>query len=172
METLNKEERNSAFWKFLIMFSVTVIILCTALFFNFRVPAKENLVLKEQNKRLSEEFEFQKTFVEGVQEIKVTLDSINIEGKNIYFMDQLISRKLASLKEQVPDSSFVEQKTLYDCVIQLSLALQASKRELRDLQGMKKLINEYTESLQMYKDELEQAKRDLDICRQLSNSNN
>jgi len=171
MKPLNKKERSKAFINFIWMFLFTSLLIVGAVYFDFRVPLKENKVLKKDNTKLRKEYDFQMQFIGGVKDVKINLDSINMEGQNVFFLEQLVSRKLATMKEAIPSDGIAEQKAYYDYVIQLCLELQTAKRELRDLQGMKTMINDYKENLQRYKDEFNQAKRDLDICRQLSNVN-
>ena len=171
MKSLNKKERNKAFINFIWMFLFTIILIVGAIYFDFRVPLKENKVLKADNSKLRKEYDFQMEFINGVRDVKSNLDSINMEGQNVFFLEQLVSRKLATMKESIPGDGLAEQKAYYDYVIQLCLELQTAKRELRDLQGMKSMIQDYKENLQRYKEECNQAKRDLDICRQLSNMN-
>lgn len=168
MEPLNKKERNTAFWKFLAFFLVTVILVITAVFINFQVPLKENRLLRAEYEKLNQEMEFQSRFANEIHEVEGILDSINREGQNVMYLEQLASTKLAAMKESIPANDSLRQREMYDYVIQALLSLQDNKRNLRSSNESRTLVNEYRENLERYKDALEQARRDLDICRQLA----
>lgn len=168
MEALNKKERRRAFWKFLAFFLITILFITGAVYINFQIPVEENEVLRTQYERLNYELEFQTDFAKSIREIKVTLDSINQSGQNVMYLEQVVSTKLAGVKESVPETDSLRQYKLYDYVIQTMLALQESKRKLRDLREAQELIGDYQQNMERYKEALEQTRRDLDICRQLS----
>lgn len=168
MEALNKKERRRAFWTFLAFFLVTLLFVTGAVYINFQIPVEENRVLRTKYEQLNDEFEFQTEFAKSIREVKVTLDSINRSGQNVMYLEQVISTKLAGVKESVPPNNRLHQHKLYDYVIQAMLALQESKRRLRDLREARQLIGDYQQNIERYKEALEQSRRDLDICRQLS----
>lgn len=168
MESLNKKERRRAFWTFLAFFLVTLLFVTGAVYMNVQIPVEENKVLRAQYAQLDQELEFQTDFAESIREVKVTLDSINQSGQNVMYLEQVISTKLAGVKESIPQNDSLRQHKLYDYVIQTMLALQESKRRLRDLREAQQLIGDYQQNVERYKETLEQTRRDLDICRQLS----
>lgn len=135
---------------------------------NVQIPVEENKVLRAQYAKLDQELEFQTDFAESIREVKVTLDSINQSGQNVMYLEQVVSTKLAGVKESIPQNDSLRQHKLYDYVIQTMLALQESKRRLRDLREAQQLIGDYRQNVERYKEALEQTRRDLDICRQLS----
>ena len=49
---LNTSERSSAFWKFFLFFILSVIMVTSAVYFNFRLPHKENELLKEKAEKM------------------------------------------------------------------------------------------------------------------------
>lgn len=168
MEPLNKKERRRAFWKFLAFFSITILFVTGAVYINVHIPVEENEDLRAKYEQLNNELEFQTDFANSIREVKVTLDSINQSGQNVMYLEQVVSTKLAGVKESVPESDSLRQQRLYDYVIQTMLALQESKRMLRDSRESQNLIGDYQQNIERYKEALEQSRRDLDICRQLS----
>lgn len=168
MEALNKKERRRAFWKFLAFFLITILFITGAVYINFQIPVKENKVLRTKYERLNHELEFQTDFAKRIREVQVTLDSINQSGQNVMYLEQVVSTKLAGVKESIPESDSLRQHKLYGYVIQTMLILQESKRKLRDLREAQKLIGDYQQNVERYREALEQTQRDLDICRQLS----
>lgn len=168
MDPLNKKERRKAFWQFLAFFLITVVFIMGAVYINVQIPVKENEVLRAKHQRLSKELEFQTELASSIREVKTTLDSINHSGQNVMYLDQVISTKLAEVKESIPHADSLQQNKFYDYIIQTMLALQESKRKLRDLRNSKNLVDDYKNNMERYKKALEQAKRDLTTCRQLS----
>lgn len=168
MEPLNKKERKKAFWRFLTFFLVTVILVVAAVFINFQIPLKENRLLRAKHEKMNRELEFQTGFTKNMHEVEEILDSINHRGQNVMYLEQLVSNKLAGMKESIPGDDSLRQRKMYDAIIQALLALQDSKRHLREHEESRTLLAEYEQNIEHYREALDQAKRDLDICRQLS----
>jgi len=168
MEALNKKERRKAFWMFFAFFSVTILFVTGAVYMNVQIPVEENKVLRSKHEQINSEFDFQADFAKNIREIKATLDSINRSGQNVMYLEQVVSTKLAGVKESIPETDSLRQHKLYDYVIQSMLALQEAKRKVRDLKASQDLIGEYQQNIERYKEALDQTRRDLDICRQLS----
>lgn len=70
MEPLNSQERTVALFKFLGLFLVTILLVCTALYFDWEMPNKQIQMLKEENARLSQGYN-------NTRSILVTMDSIS-----------------------------------------------------------------------------------------------
>lgn len=172
MEPLNKRERVKAYYRFLLFFLITVVVIILAVFINYQIPMKENKILRVQYEQLNKELEFQTSFSRKMNEVQNILDSINNTGQNVPYLEQLVSTKLAAMKESIPVNDSLKQRKMYDYTIQTLLTLQDSKRNLRDYKESQVLIKQYEDNIQKYKDAYEQSKRDLDICRQLSNMGN
>ena len=168
MEPLNKKERKKAFWKFLAFFIVTILFVMGAVFINFDIPQEQKKLLAKENKILNRELDFQTDFSKGIRDVKAMLDSINQSGQNVMYLEQLVNTKLAGINQSIPDGDSLRQRKLYNHVIQSLLALQESKRKLRDLQNAQKLIQKYKKNIKRYKEALEQTEEDLSLCRQLS----
>ena len=62
MKPKNSKERRNSFLKFLALFLVTVGMIMAAVFFTYRVPTKENALLREQSKVIDTAMEFQSGF--------------------------------------------------------------------------------------------------------------
>lgn len=168
MQALNKRERNIALFRFLLLFVITTGIVVTAVYFDFRVPLAENKLLKRQGERSQKELAFQSEFSGRVAEVKTTIDSINNTGSNVFYLDQLISNKLAVIKESIPVKDSLTQRRLYDYVIHNLLSLQEAKRELRTLKDAELAMQSMRDNIEKYKSELEQTRREVLIYKQLS----
>ena len=89
MEVLNKTQRRSAYWFFVLFFLITVAVLITAVFFNAYFPFKENSLLKTENAKMKKEMETQEKFSFQLEKVKVAVDSMGIKGQNDFFNEKL-----------------------------------------------------------------------------------
>ena len=77
MEALNKKERSDAFASFLVFFLISVSLLLLAVFFAYRVPDKENDLLRKKLKKYERDFSFMNSYSQELDETKVLLDSMS-----------------------------------------------------------------------------------------------
>jgi len=167
MDILNKKERTSAFLLFLLMFIVTTGVLFFAIFFNYRLPLKENEVLKNENDKILAEFNFQKKFSEKIEHIGVLIDSLDKSPESFQFIEQNISFELVELKEKIPADSDQSLK-LYDNVILTITDLVNSKKLLLQVNDSKKEIDMLNTQIKAYEEENKELLRDLRLAQQLS----
>ena len=168
MRPINQKERSDLFWKFLLFFVITIILVTSAIYINVQLPVQENKLLKIRYDQVNKELEFQSVFSKKMNDVRNILDSINNSGQNVLYLEQLASTKLAGMKESIPPSDSIRHKAMYDHIIQTLIALQHSKRNLRDFKESQTALKQYEVNMQKYKEELDNVRRDLDICRQLS----
>ena len=102
MEVLNKTQRRSAYWFFVLFFLITVAVLITAVFFNAYFPFKENSLLKTENAKMKKEMETQEKFSFQLEKVKTTVDSIGVKGQNDFFNEKLALSILADMYKQLP----------------------------------------------------------------------
>jgi hypothetical protein len=130
-QVLNSQERNQAFLKFLLFFLITVVLIITAVFFNFRLPVRENKMLQAEVDIQRTQDVNQQKFVSAAQEMVTLLDSLDKKGTNFEQVNLSINSKLQEL-------AILQQKdnTIYgkmDKIMIDKLAeLQQSKRSLQD----------------------------------------
>jgi len=167
MDILNKKERTSAFLLFLLMFIVTTGVLFFAIFFNYRLPLKENEVLKNENDKILAEFNFQKKFSEKIEHISVLIDSLDKSPESFQFIEQNISFELVDLKEKIPADSDQSLK-LYDNVILTITDLVNTKKLLLQVNDSKKEIDMLNQQLKAYEEDNKDLLRDLKLATQLS----
>jgi energy-coupling factor transporter transmembrane protein EcfT len=94
---INTAERNSAFWKFLFFFVLTVAMIVTAIFFNTKLPFVENALLKEKAENANAQSLAQEKFNKSINEVKVLLDSMDKPQAQLNFINDNISNKLTNL---------------------------------------------------------------------------
>lgn len=167
MDILNKKERTSAFLLFLLMFIITTGVLFFAIFFNYRLPLKENEVLKNENDKILAEFNFQKKFSEKIEHIGVLIDSLDKSPESFQFIEQNISFELVELKEKIPADSDQSLK-LYDNVILTVTDLVNAKKLLLQVNDSKKEIDMLNTQIKAYEEENKDLIRELRLAQQLS----
>jgi hypothetical protein len=74
MKPKNLKERRKTFLRFLLLFLLTVASILTAVYFNFRVPKKENKLLKTKVRIVKKEMEYQNNFFKEMKSIKNMID--------------------------------------------------------------------------------------------------
>ncbi|WP_298479586.1 type VI secretion system TssO [uncultured Maribacter sp.] len=165
MKAKNEKERNKSFLKFMALFVVTTLLIMGAVFLNYRVPHKENELLRERAKLIEQETEFQRGFAAEIKGTRNLLDSLDLKGQNISYLNDLISQKLVGIQGSLPAKDSTFKYTMYKNILDILVDYQKSKKELNALSDAKNQIEEFQTELEKTQQELEQAKRDLDILR-------
>jgi len=167
MDILNKKERVSAFLLFLLMFVITSGVLFAAIFFNYRLPLKENEVLKTENDRILAEFNYQKGFSEKLDQVGVLVDSLDKAPESFQFIEQTINFELVRLKEKIPATSDQSVKMYTDVIINIK-ELVNTKKLLLQVNDSKKEIDALNNQVKAYEEENKDLIRELELVRQLS----
>ena len=165
MKPKNLKERRKTFLRFLLLFLLTVASVLIAVYFNFKVPKKENKLLKTQVRIVKKEMEYQNNFFSEMKSIKSMIDSLDIPGQNVSFQTKLINTKLVDLQKAIPTKDSTYKYDMYTSIVELYVELQNTKDELRSLSDSKSTIEEYKDALDKCRDDLKQAERDLFIAR-------
>lgn len=168
MDILNKKERLSAFLLFLLMFFITTAVLIAALFYNFKLPMKENELLKQENDKIQVQFAFQKQFSEKIEEITTMVDSLDKAPESFQFIEQKINFELVALNEKIPADIDQELK-VYDNTILTIKNLVNAKKMLLQGNDSKKEIDLLNNQIKSYEEENKDLIRDLEMLRQLNN---
>jgi hypothetical protein len=168
MDILNKKERLSAFLLFLLMFFITTAVLIAALFYNFKLPMKENELLKQENDKIQVQFAFQKQFSEKIEEITTMVDSLDKAPESFQFIEQKINFELVALNEKIPADIDQELK-VYDNTILIIKNLVNAKKMLLQGNDSKKEIDLLNNQIKSYEEENKDLIRDLEMLRQLNN---
>jgi len=69
MKPKNSKDRRASFLKFLALFVITITAVLFAVYFNFKVPNKENALLKDRVKSVENEMTFQDGFSKEMKSI-------------------------------------------------------------------------------------------------------
>ncbi|OAB78753.1 type VI secretion system transmembrane protein TssO [Cochleicola gelatinilyticus] len=165
MKPKNSKERKSGFLKFLLLFFVTTGTIVGAVYFNFKVPTRENDLLKEQAKLIDKEVEFQNEFSEKMANVKNLLDSLSVPGTNTRYINSLIGKELVDLQKTIPTKDDTYRYDMYTQIVTLYTELQDSKEKLDELKDSEGTIAEYKEALEKCRDDLKTAERELYVAR-------
>ena len=165
MKPKNSRERTNSFLKFLAIFLVTVAMIVVAVYFNFKIPSKENKLLREQAEVIKGEMEYQKAFYIEMKDLKVMIDSLDIPGQNMSYQNSLISTEIVDLQKNIPPKGSSHIYDMHMGIIQLYVELQTAKDKLHSLQDAEGIIEEYKEALERCQSDLKQSERELYIQR-------
>lgn len=139
-----------------------------AAFYGFNVPKKENELLRKMSEDVYENEQADRSFSEHMETVKHLIDSMDMPGINTPYMERLVSAELADLQASLPLEDSTYRRQMYSNIIQTYLELKNAKSILVETKDASAQAADCNNIIDRYKDELEQAQRDLDICRQLS----
>ena len=165
MKPKNNKERNSSFLKFLLLFLVTTGTVVGAVYFNYKVPSKENELLREQAKIMDEEMSYQSSFYEEMIATKLMIDSLDAPGANIKYLNSLISDKLVVLQKSIPTKDSTHLFDLHNSIVETYVELQETKDKLLELRDAESTIAEYEKALENCRADLKSTERELYIER-------
>ena len=139
-QALNAKERNRAFLKFSLFFVLTIVLVVTAIYFDFRMPLRENDYLQKEID-LQRQVEFnQGSFVNTMQMVVSLIDSLDKPGTNVAQIDAQLQQRLTELTglQQKDNSTYgklddVIQRRLWD--------LYTAKKELIRLSDSQSTIS-------------------------------
>lgn len=166
MKAKNTKERRNSFLKFLGLFLLTTATVVASIFFTYKVPIKENNILKENAEVFNEEMKFQNNFSKKMIKVKALIDSLDVPGQNIQYLNQLIGKDLVELQKSIPRKGTNTFKyDMYSDIVKLYVNIQDMKGKLRELNDAESTIEEYKVALEKSKEEFKQLERDLLIAR-------
>jgi hypothetical protein len=166
-QVLNSQERNQAFLKFLLFFLITVVLVIAAIFFNFRLPVRENKMLQSEVDVQRTQDVNQQKFVGSMQDAVLLLDSLDKKGVNFEQINLQLNSKMQEL-------AVLQQKdnTIYGkmdkMIIDKLTELQQAKRSLQDANAnLNKMSSAQTDLEKCQQDNL-QLHSQLDAFRKAS----
>lgn len=167
-QVLNAKLRNLAFLKFFFFFFLTISIIIAAVYFNFRIPSKENDLLREKIRNHEGQQYHQEQYVVLTETTKTLIDSLNKGGQLNPLLEREIVKQLDVMRSPIYSDNNLYATTnkntfnaLYDHYILSKRVLQLGET-IKQIDNLKKERDEY-------KTKYDEAQRDLNICR---NGNN
>lgn len=167
MEVLNKKERTSSFLLFLLMFTITVAILFTAFFYSYKLPWKENTVLRKDNLKMQYEFFYQKKFIGELENIDKQIDSLDTVKEGWFFVEQSIIKDLIDLRSEIPKDT-LDDRAMYENLVLTYNKLVDAKRDLKQVESARQEINDLEEQVTDYEKEISRLNTALDLAKRMN----
>ena len=109
MEVLNKKDRWIAFLLFISLFTLTVIIIVTSIFFNYQLPWRENYELRKENTAIINEFRYQEKFENQMEILKKYIDSIDMPNHDMYYYQQKAIDMVIKMEQNIPGKDSIRR---------------------------------------------------------------
>jgi len=167
-QVMNAHERQQAFWKFLFFFVLSTALIVGTVYFDMRIPTKDNEMLREQVSHYKIQATAQEKFVKSMDEARALIDSLNKPGSNVVYLNQQVAAKIRELTElQYKDSSIYSR--LNKTVLDVYLRYQESTNKVVSLGDVPRQLEEYKSKYEQTQRDLDNARRDLDVIRRSTN---
>jgi len=168
-QVLNAKERTQAFWKFILFFLIAVTAIVIAVFFNYQVPKKQNLILKEKTDLYQAHTTAEEKFVAAMEEANELLDSLDKPGANVMYLNQLISNKLSMMSalQTADNSASSKQSKIF---LDVMLKYQQTKTKLISLGDAAAQLDKAKADLAQCNLELNQARQTISLMNRSTGS--
>jgi len=161
---LNSKERNEAFLKFLLFFCITVALIIIAVYFNFRLPLKENSKLREKITLQTQEEMNQEKFTENMDKAMAYLDSLDKDPKNMESIEILLTGKIRDLAT-LQEKGYSPYAKMNKVIIERMIELKDQKKQLFKLSDKANTLTEMEKKLQYAETQLTQKQQEIDQLR-------
>jgi len=159
---LNTSERSSAFWKFFFFFSMSTLMVTTAVYFDFKLPVKENEILKEKAEKMHLQAMAQEKFTSSMIQAKALIDSMGKPGVNVKYIGDQVTDKLRDLTNMhIADSTL--QGSMNKVIIDVFLDYNKLKADMTNLGDTQSQIADLSSKNDQLLRERDQLRRDLDL---------
>ena len=145
-QILNSRDRNQAFLKFSLFFIITIILVVIAVYFNFRLPVKENKFLTNElaNKRAQDEKEAE--FVERMDKVVAMLTSMERSSDSAKNFTTSVTNALSEMRDRKDNSNMFYNK-MNDAIVSKFILLNGKILSYHDAADNRNKINELRASL-------------------------
>jgi hypothetical protein len=164
LQVLNAKDRNEAFFKFLLFFVATLILVITAIYFDFKLPIRENRMLQEEIDQQRQADLNQGKFVSAMQESVTLLDSLDNAGPNAAQLNLQLNQKLNDLNAMALNDNSIYGR-MDRAIVNKFVSLQQAKARLQNLSEKENKFSSMEADLNQTKAQLQQAQTDLDAYR-------
>ena len=161
---INVKERDTAFWKFLFFFLLSTLLVTSAVYFDTRIPAKDNAIMREQISAYKTQAQAQEKFVRSMDEAKALIDSLSRPGSNNVYLNQQIAAKIRELAQlQYKDSSMYSR--LNKNVLDVFLRYQEATNKAVSIGDLPQQLEETKAKFEQAQRDLDNTRRDIDVLR-------
>lgn len=161
---VNAKERDTAFWKFLFFFLLSTLLVTGAVYFDTRIPAKDNAIMRDQISSYKTQAQAQEKFVRSMDEAKALIDSLSRPGSNNVYLNQQIAAKIRELAQlQYKDSSMYSR--LNKNVLDIFLRYQEAANKVVSMGNLPQQLDDTRSKYEQAQRDLDNTRRDLDVLR-------
>ena len=161
---VNAKERDTAFWKFLFFFLLSTLLVTGAVYFDTRIPAKDNAIMRDQISAYKTQAQAQEKFVRSMDEAKALIDSLSRPGSNNVYLNQQIAAKIRELAQlQYKDSTMYSR--LNKNVLDVFLRYQEATNKAVGMGNLPQQLDDYRTKYEQAQRDLDNTRRDLDVLR-------
>ena len=147
MQPINNIERRKAFWNFLLLFLVCILIILTMGFFSVRVPFEENENLRHKLSQIDKERTLTKEFSAKMIEVSRMLDTIDrASPEQAELLDGRITEDILRLNSMASDTLFNSE--LYKNIVRNLGILQQNSKKMRKVADSDSELNKFKSELQ------------------------
>jgi peptidoglycan hydrolase CwlO-like protein len=164
MKALNAKERNRAFLKFLLFFVFTLVLVVTAIYFDFKLPLKENSYLQKQIDQQRQIEHNQENFVNAMNEAVRLLDSLDKPGTDMTQIDAQLDQKMIEL-DGLKQKDLSAYGKMDRAILDKFLDLKRAKPKLKKLEEDEDKLARMKADLNDANTKLEEAQTALDAYR-------
>lgn len=143
-------------------------MILVAVYFNFKIPEKENALLRSQIRTISSENDYQTKFYSEMMILKEKIDSLGAPGQNISYENSLISDKILELEKNIPPKSSSYVYDTHKAIANLFKEFQNAKLKLNKFEDSEMTIAQYKLAIENCEKELTQTERELYIARRIN----
>lgn len=163
-QILNSRDRSQAFYKFLLFFIITTLLVIMAIYLNFRVPVKDNVYLQNQLDIQRTQDANQAKFVSKMEEAVFLLDSLDKPGANADQVQILLNAAIGDMNKLSPIDNTIYGRMDKALWSQFDQLRKAKKQLLEGKENAERIRTLESENRNC-KTSLDQANRDLDFYR-------
>ena len=146
-QVINSKDRTQAYWKFLLFFVITVMVVVIAVYFDFYMPSKENKLLKDEVYVQRRQEANQQKFIDKMLRAVSMLDSMDKSAKDARQLKPQVHNLIDEMNGLKENSG-----TMFG---QLNTTVISELNELLDKRDM---LTAQEEQMNRYKADLESCK--------------
>lgn len=159
MQPSNQQERNKAFWNFLLFFCITVGVIVVTMLFSFQVPFKERDMLRKKQTMADNQRLTLLSFSNKMQSTLNMIDSME-QFKNTVLIKGKIDANIKILLGMASSDTTWMQEMLNSAVYSVS-ALAEAKVDLLEVSDSKNQLLLKDQKITDLSDKLDKCRRDL-----------
>jgi DNA repair ATPase RecN len=164
LKALNAKERNRVFLKFLLFFLLTLVLVVTAIYFDFKLPLKENSYLQKEIDQQRQIEHNQENFVNTMNDAVKLLDSLDKPGTDMTQISAQLDQKMIEL-DGLKQKDYSAYGKMDKAIVDKFWELSRAKPKLKKLEDDENKLSQLKADLNDANTKLEEAQTALDAYR-------